>query len=289
MARDDHLPDDGPAASAIGTEPGLPVIDPDRLLRLRVVFALVTLLIGSIFILFASTVLALALSGRLALLFALPAAVLSIGVLSLLLRAPLRALSALRPASDELRSAAGFSSLVSGILLLAASVSFLALTFPVLLQAGGSSALFIVPFGALTLGTYGFIREASSDFMKKVSLRRETLLLLTSLGHFLFLLFVFLVVVAASRVSPILLVSPANGATLCTGTPIDFDVTDPNVATVTWDNGSGPQPLAPPYNISTAGWPTGLTYITINASDNSGSSHSSRFTFTLSSAIPPCP
>ena len=287
MARDDHLPDDAPGAPPDETaEPGASVVDADRVLRLRVVFALVTLLIGSLFLLFASTVIAVALSGRLALLIAAPAVLLSVGVLLLMLRAPLRALSALRSSSDEVRSAAGFLSLIAGFLLLGACLTFLALTFPVLLGAGGASIVFILPFGALTLATYGFVREASSDFLKKISLRRETLLFLTTLGHFTFLFFVFLVVVAASTAAPFRLVSPPDGATICAGTPLDFEVNDPNVASITYDTGTGPVPLAPPYNVSTATWQVGMHNITVNASDASGSSYSATYSVNISSGRP---
>jgi len=100
---------------------------------------------------------------------------------------------------------------------------------------------------------------------------------------------VFITIAAASIASPIRLVSPENGSTLCPGAVIDFELTDANVASVTWDNGSGPRPLSHPFDISTAGWPAGPYTLTLNATAASGPPHSATFTFFLSSARPPCP
>jgi len=289
MARDDHLPDADEAPEAVDADAATStILDPDRVIRVRTVFALVTLLIGALFILFASTVLSLAFSGRTSFLFALASSLLALGVLSLLVRAPLRAFSALRLSSDELRAAAGFSSLASGLLLLAASAMFLVFTFTVLLVAGGPTIVFILPLAALTYLTYGFVREATSDFTKKTSLRRETVLFLTSLGHFLFLFFVFIILAAASAASPVSLSSPPPGSPICPGTPLNFTVIPSGIASITADNGSGPHPFFPPYSLPTNGWPTGPTTVTLNITDNDGLLHSYNFPLNLSSASPPC-
>jgi hypothetical protein len=288
VARDQHLPDADAAPEIEDAETPTTILDPDRVVRVRTVFALVTLLIGALFILFASTVLALAFSGRTSFLFALAASLLALGVLSLLVRAPLRALSALRHSSDEIRAAAGFSSLASGILLFAASAMFLVFTFSVLLVEGGPTIVFILPLAALTYLTYGYVREATSDFTKKISLRRETILFLTSLGHFLFLFFVFIILAAASAASPVTLASPPPGSTICPGTPLNFSVNPAGIATITADNGTGPHPFTPPYQLPTTGFPNGPATITINITDNDGLHHSYPFPLNVSSTTPPC-
>jgi hypothetical protein len=265
-------------------------VDPARVLRLRLVYALVTLLLGSVFALFSTTILGFALSGRLSLLFAAGAFLLAVGVLALLLRAALRALSASRPDSDELRSAAGLTSLASGFILLGADGLFLVFTFTVLLTQGGSAIVLVLPLFVLSYFTLQLVREATDDFLKRINLRRELRLFLTTLGYFVFTALVFLVLATASTVSPVVLVSPANGATVCPGTLIDFELSAAGSATpnATWDNGSGPQPLATPYDINTTGWPSGPATVTINVTDTGGASHSSRFNFTFSNARPPC-
>ncbi len=257
---------------------------------MRLVYAAVTLLIGSVFALFSITILGFAVSGRLSLLFAAGAFLLAIGVLALLLRAALRAVSAWRPASDELRSAAGLTSLASGFVLLGADGLFLVFTFTVLLTQGGSAIVLILPLFVLAYFTLQLVREATADFLKRTNLRRELRLFLTTLGYFVFTALVFLVLATASTASPVVLVSPADGATICPGTALDFDVNafGSTAPTVTWDNGSGPQPLAFPYDINTTGWPAGSASLSVNVTDASGSAHSSRFNFTLSLAHPPC-
>jgi len=255
--------------------------DPDRVLRLRLVFAAATLLVGSLFSLFALTVLSFAFSGRVSLLFSAAGSVLALGVLALLPRALLRALSAWRPQSDELRSAAGFSSLIAGLLLLGADAAFLAFTVSVLLTFGGASALFLLPLAALVYATYHFVREATDDFRKRLRLRRETLLFLTSLGYFLLLFFVFTVLAAALVAEPFTLKSPAEGSTICAGTVLDFEASSFGSPNATWDNGSGPRPLAPPYDVSTALWAPGSYFLNLTATDSGGSTHLQVFHFTV--------
>ena len=80
--------------------------------------------------------------------------------------------------------------------------------------------------------------------------------------------------------------SPANNSYMAAGGLIDLNVTDANLASATWNNGSGPSALASPFDISTAGWPDGSVTVTVNATDLAGNSVVRTFSFTLDSTAP---
>ncbi|HEX9709866.1 MAG TPA: hypothetical protein VGB42_07885, partial [Candidatus Thermoplasmatota archaeon] len=229
--------------------------DPDRLLRLRFVFAFISLLIGSFALLLSTAILSIVLGGRVDLPVAAGAVLVSAGSALLLLRALLRALMARRPESDELRSLTGFVSLGTGLVLLGAVVVFLLLTVSVLLRGSGEAVLFVLPLAALAYFTLPFLREATDDFLKRTALRRETGLFLTSIAYFALTVLVAQLLFAASVASPLVLRGPTDGSVVAAGTLIDLEVTDPSVTAVTYDTGSGPQPLPAPHDINTTGWP----------------------------------
>ncbi len=82
------------------------------------------------------------------------------------------------------------------------------------------------------------------------------------------------------------LVSPANGSYIAAGTVIDLDVTDANLNSATWDNGTGASALAAPFNVSTAGWLDGSVTLTVNATDLAGNAVVATFSFTMDSTYP---
>ena len=261
--------------------------DPDRVLRLRFVYALVVLLTGSTTAaLFAVGVLAFSFSGRVDLLFAFASTLVALGVILLLVRAPLRALMALRPANDELRSLAGFVSLACGLVLLTAMALFLLFTFSVILSFGGITVLYLLPMAALAYLTLQFMREATEDFLKRVRLRRELRLLFVTLAYFVVCGLLFQLLAAASVASPIVLRSPPDGSVIRPGTVLDFDVTDRAVVNVTWTNGSGGVPLPAPYDLPTDGWAEGNHTLELVLKDEAGGSHSVVYHFIIDSTPP---
>jgi hypothetical protein len=260
--------------------------DPERVLRLRIVFALATLLTGSVAALFAAGLFGLVFSGKVGLLFAAGALPLAVGVIALILRAPLRALLATRSDHDELRSATGFVSLACGLLLLAAVAVFLVFTFSVVLAQGGALVLYVLPLVVLAYFSLQFIKEATDDFLKRTKLGREVKLFAVTLAHFAFAALVFVLLVAASTASPVVLLSPPNGSVVRAGTPLDFEVTDASVANVTLDDGTGPRPLPAPYNVSTDGWADGPYNLTLALSDSAGGAHTAAFSITIDSTAP---
>ena len=84
----------------------------------------------------------------------------------------------------------------------------------------------------------------------------------------------------------IVLNSPANNTVFEPGQLLDFDVTDTNLGTVTWNTGSGPTVLAAPFDLSTTGWADGPYNVTITADDSAGNVAVAVFHFEVDSAAP---
>ena len=84
----------------------------------------------------------------------------------------------------------------------------------------------------------------------------------------------------------ITLVAPANNTVFEPGQVIDLDVTDSNLVGVTWDDGSGPQALASPYDLDTTAWADGAYDITVRANDTAGNVAVSDFHFEVDSLAP---
>ncbi len=80
--------------------------------------------------------------------------------------------------------------------------------------------------------------------------------------------------------------SPANNSFIAVGTTIDLTVSDVHLSSVNWDNGSGPNPLSAPWDISTAGWGSATFNITVLANDTGGLSTTRVFTFTIDATAP---
>ncbi len=279
----------GPRAPAAGETPESEgeSLDPDRLVRLRFVFAFVSVLIGSLALLLVTAILSFILAGRVDLPVAVGSFLISVGTVLLVARALLRALMARRPENDELRSLTGFVSLGTGLVLLAGVLVFLLLTTTVLLGGGGGEpVLFVLPLVALAYLTLQFLREATDDFLKRTRIGRETLLFLTSIAYFALTILVAQLLFAASVASPVALASPADGSVIPAGTPIVLEATDPNVVAITYDAGSGAQPLPSPYEINTSSWSDGGYDLQVVASAADGSSVTATFHFTVDSTPP---
>ncbi|HKZ60234.1 MAG TPA: Ig-like domain-containing protein, partial [Candidatus Thermoplasmatota archaeon] len=84
----------------------------------------------------------------------------------------------------------------------------------------------------------------------------------------------------------LLLASPANGSVIAPGATLDFDAADANLANVSWNNGSGPNALPDPYDLSTASWPEGNRNITVIAVDLAGNARTLIFFFTFDGTPP---
>ncbi len=82
------------------------------------------------------------------------------------------------------------------------------------------------------------------------------------------------------------LLSPSNNSYIRAGATLDLLVTDLTTLTVTWDNGSGPNALASPFDIVTSGWPDGPTNITVTATDAVSLQRIRVFHFTFDSVLP---
>jgi large repetitive protein len=80
--------------------------------------------------------------------------------------------------------------------------------------------------------------------------------------------------------------SPSNNSFIAVGTTIDLTVADVHLSTVTWNNGSGPNLLSAPWDISTAGWGSATFNITVFANDTAGFSTTRVFTFTIDATAP---
>lgn len=260
--------------------------DPDRLLRLRFVFAFVSLLVGAFALLLVFAIAAIVASGKVDLPVAAGAVLVSVGSGLLVARAVLRALMARRPESDELRSLTGFVSLGTGFVLLGAVAVFLFLTVSVTLSGYGEAAFFVLPLLVLAYFTLQFMREATDDFLKRTRLRRETALFLTSIAYFALTVLIAQLLFAASVYAPIALVSPADGAVVAAGTPLDIEVNSPGAAQVTYNRGSGALPLPAPYDVNTSAWADGDYAVAVTASSSDGSSATLTFHVTIDSSPP---
>ena len=80
--------------------------------------------------------------------------------------------------------------------------------------------------------------------------------------------------------------SPAGGAVVHSGIAIDVDVDDPNLASVTYDAGFGPTPLAAPYDIPTTGWAEGTYTVSVQATDAAGNTATTGITITIDDTSP---
>ncbi|HKZ58326.1 MAG TPA: Ig-like domain-containing protein, partial [Candidatus Thermoplasmatota archaeon] len=73
-----------------------------------------------------------------------------------------------------------------------------------------------------------------------------------------------------STLPAVALLAPANNPVSPSGTLIDLAVTDTNLNTVTWNNGSGNLTLGSPFDINTTGWLDGIFAVTVTATDLAG-------------------
>ncbi len=85
-------------------------------------------------------------------------------------------------------------------------------------------------------------------------------------------------------IAPVItLVSPAEYASVVTGTTLDFEVTDDNLGVVNYSIAGGEwMPFSSPFNIGTLNWPQGTYQVTIRASDKAGNMVQKNFVFDFS-------
>jgi len=81
----------------------------------------------------------------------------------------------------------------------------------------------------------------------------------------------------------ITLISPGNDSTITSGTTIDLNVTDDNLAMVWWSKNGGTtnNTLYSPYDIDTTGWSEGLTVVDVWANDSADNLNHTQYKFTI--------
>src|SRR5689334_9743093 len=89
-----------------------------------------------------------------------------------------------------------------------------------------------------------------------------------------------------STAPSITLSTPANNSLVRAGAVLDLAVVEANLQSATWNNGSGPNALASPFDIATAGWPDGATNVTVTATDAAGNAQTRVFMFIFDSTPP---
>jgi hypothetical protein len=70
------------------------------------------------------------------------------------------------------------------------------------------------------------------------------------------------------------------------GTTLDFGITDANLNTTTWTNGSGPNPLSSPFDIATTGWADGAYTVVVSSTDLAGNPGSGTIQLIIDSTFP---
>ncbi len=80
--------------------------------------------------------------------------------------------------------------------------------------------------------------------------------------------------------------SPADGSFVRSGTPVSLCVLSPGTVTCTWSEGEASHALPAPYEIDTTGWAEGYHALTVDASDDLGSSAQAIVSLTIDDTPP---